>query len=1061
MLYHQVPVLAAHPVPTPAAQLTAMRPPTPSGESGAGKTETTKVILSHVLELCKAGRRTLETNLQSLNILLEAFGNAATALNDNSSRFGKYLALSFEKSGALHSVELTDYLLEKSRVVAHPATERNYHVFYYLLHGIQDANELARLRLRSTKEHAYLAASAKRLSPQFLSSCQTMWKQLDATFVQYGFDQDERRAVVDTLASILHLGDFQFEETGNDSCQIAASSSEQLALVADLLQIPSGELEGALTTSVTTTRGEQIQRRYNLSKARAVRDSLAKGLYGRLFGWIVTACNSILGTSAAPANTEAAPADAHTTSRLCLIGSLRWHTDIFGFEDFEKHNHLEQLCINVANEKLQAFFNTCVFQAELDEYEREGIDVAKVSFLDNQLTLDLCLGKTRSIAAILKEESRMPRATDATLMNKLRDLSTHPSNAFRPPRSDRDLSFRLVHFAGEVMYTVEGLLARNRDDLPAAAIDCMRSSHSDFQQALFASSRLSSGAFDVSTKRRQSRRRFNLTAVNSVYNGFQDSLQQLVTTLGNASATFVRCIKPNGKKKPKSIDTALVRQQLRSAGVMETVRIRKEGFAHRLLFETFVRKFKLLTTPLGEAPDATSLACQAILAKANIVDAQMGRTKDRLQLCLQAYAAARRFLRGYIQRRRYRALLEGKRQQMECVALFIANCERASTQAAARNRGLLTIDEQFSASRRTAWLQQSAAALSGGLAESEDDEDGEDEPVTTDPSTQVVKIQLADGGHVFERQERLSVRVGPLPAHWEKVVDEATGRVYFRNHETRETTWVDPRSAAVRKLNASDTEGDELPYGWDQAQTAKGEYYYIDHNTGTTHWLHPRLLLDKKREQYEELQKQKADVVAQHRQIIVEFRQKKLRLEQQRETAFDEDNADQLAARVREIDHVIDREFTNMNEALDEQHRLKAEISALTTQFQKQRYEAEHGVGSFAPGDTHDLYAVERAAELPEELDLDLRVRLQRKSTIHRFENQEESREYTDTLRRRYAPLFGNACVQPCFDIAAEALTVSILTLTHTLARSFLRRLGLGSRKHRGQKKKKKQKEKK
>ena len=369
-----------------------------SGESGAGKTESAKLLIQHIIKLCHVGDvgADLERRIIEVNPVLEAFGNAQTLMNHNSSRFGKYTELKFNAKGGVAGAQISQYLLEKSRVVSQARGENNFHVFYYMF-----ASPQARaLGLSDIKAFPYTAACAQ-MPPDNAG----MYRELVRALTEVGFSDQEQTLVHEVIAGVLHLSNVSFDAVYSDSDPAQISSPQDtLPTIARCLGVAVKDLTDALLFSITMTRGETIKRPYSCDKAYDGRDALAKALYGRLFAWLVRQINGLL-----------APGYAQQQAReqMWEIGIL----DIFGFEHFET-NGFEQMCINVANEQLQNFFNQHIFKYELEEYKREGIDACNISFVDNQPLLDLFLKTPVGMLSLLDEESNFPRATDESLVAK-------------------------------------------------------------------------------------------------------------------------------------------------------------------------------------------------------------------------------------------------------------------------------------------------------------------------------------------------------------------------------------------------------------------------------------------------------------------------------------------------------------------------------------------------------------------------------------------------------------------------------------------------------------------
>ncbi|EGD77364.1 myosin X [Salpingoeca rosetta] len=637
-----------------------------SGESGAGKTETTKHIITHVMEVCKAGKTILETNILRLNPLLEAFGNAQTVMNDNSSRFGKYINLNFDRTGSVLGAELTTYLLEKSRVTHLQDNESNFHIFYYVLEGMSEENRSQR-HLKPVSQHAYVRNTSKSAHNKKRNMEQHFNQLLDMMF-NFGFDATEIDALFDVISAILHIGDIAFTPAPNDGASVSSSSSPSLQHAAELTGLDEQQLQSILTTAVTTTRGEHIVRLHDPTAAADARDSIAKSLYSRCFAWLISSLNDTLACDASVSHLKA-----------CSMGVL----DIFGFEQFEE-NSLEQLCINITNEHLQRFFNQHIFEMEVEAYKQEGIDGSEFSYPDNQDIIFLCAGKG-GILSLLNEKSRFPQGSDNAFVNKCGEqLKQHRSNAFTPARSSRDLKFTVNHFAGQVTYSCEGFLEKNKDKLADSVVPTLLQSRSEFLVALYTAQRDMASGFKVQSKRRQSKQSANLATLSSF---FLKSLDELMSALNRTMPHFVRCIKPNTDKKPHAFNSKAVSKQLKYAGVLETVRIRQAGYAVRMSFEEFCKHYRIIFCKAHEQPNTDAETAQRILTLAGLKNYRIGTSKvflkynhiDELQLAMRKHAEALRFVRkvckGFIARVRYRAILAAKRETLDAVAALLTACE--------------------------------------------------------------------------------------------------------------------------------------------------------------------------------------------------------------------------------------------------------------------------------------------------------------------------------------------------------------------------------------------------
>ncbi|XP_054293791.1 unconventional myosin-VIIa isoform X2 [Pongo pygmaeus] len=569
-----------------------------SGESGAGKTESTKLILQFLAAI--SGQHSwIEQQVLEATPILEAFGNAKTIRNDNSSRFGKYIDIHFNKRGAIEGAKIEQYLLEKSRVCRQAPDERNYHVFYCMLEGMSE-DQKKKLGLGQASDYNYLAMGncitcEGRVDSQEYANIRSAMKVLM-------FTDTENWEISKLLAAILHLGNLQYEARtfeNLDACEVLFSPS--LATAASLLEVNPPDLMSCLTSRTLITRGETVSTPLSREQALDVRDAFVKGIYGRLFVWIVDKINAAI---------YKPPSQDVKNSRRS-IGLL----DIFGFENFAV-NSFEQLCINFANEHLQQFFVRHVFKLEQEEYDLESIDWLHIEFTDNQDALDMIANKPMNIISLIDEESKFPKGTDTTMLHKLN--SQHKLNAnYIPPKNNHETQFGINHFAGVVYYETQGFLEKNRDTLHGDSIQLVHSSRNKFIKQIFQAD----VAMGAETRKRSP----------TLSSQFKRSLELLMRTLGACQPFFVRCIKPNEFKKPMLFDRHLCVRQLRYSGMMETIRIRRAGYPIRYSFVEFVERYRVLLPGVkpaykqGDLRGTCQRMAEAVLGTHD--DWQIGNTK--------------------------------------------------------------------------------------------------------------------------------------------------------------------------------------------------------------------------------------------------------------------------------------------------------------------------------------------------------------------------------------------------------------------------------------------------
>ncbi|XP_077947216.1 myosin-IIIb isoform X3 [Gasterosteus aculeatus] len=654
-----------------------------SGESGAGKTESAHLIVQHLTFLGKANNRTLREKILQVNPLVEAFGNACTAINDNSSRFGKYLEMKFTPTGAVIGAKISEYLLEKSRVIKQATGEKNFHIFYYIYAGLYHQDKLRTYRLPSRTPPRYIDSQHCKVMHDIVSS-KLYAEQFDAIqecFRNIGFTEEEVNSVYRILSAILNTGNIEFASitSQHQTDKSEVPNSESLDNAASLLCIGPEELQEALTSQCVVTRGETIIRTNTVDKAADVRDAMSKALYGRLFSWIVNRINTLLQPDM---NICAAESGMN-------VGIL----DIFGFENFKK-NSFEQLCINIANEQIQFYFNQHIFALEQMEYQSEGVDASLVEYEDNRPILDMFLQKPMGLLSLMDEESRFPQATDQTLVDKFED-NLRCKYFWIPKRVE--LCFGIQHYAGKVMYNVNGFLEKNRDTLPADIVVVLRTSENKLLQQLFSSPLTKTGNLATSRARVTAASRSLPPRLGSgrskspkyllkmdtmemmrhpedttnmrrqtVASYFRYSLMDLLSKMVVGQPHFVRCIKPNDDRRALRFGKERVMVQLRYTGILETVNIRRQGFSHRIPFEEFVNRYYYLAFRAHQMPSTNKENVVAILERAKLEAWVLGKTKvflryyhvEQLNLLLREVIARvvviQAFTKGWLGARRYR-----------------------------------------------------------------------------------------------------------------------------------------------------------------------------------------------------------------------------------------------------------------------------------------------------------------------------------------------------------------------------------------------------------------------
>ncbi|XP_019705642.1 myosin-6 isoform X2 [Elaeis guineensis] len=577
-----------------------------SGESGAGKTESTKLLMRYLAYMggrAAAEGRTVEQQVLESNPVLEAFGNAKTVRNNNSSRFGKFVEIQFDQGGRISGAAIRTYLLERSRVCQISDPERNYHCFYMLCSAPPE--DIERYKLENPRTFHYLKQSncfeldGVDDSKEYLATRRAM----DVV----GISSDEQDAIFRVVAAILHLGNVEFSEGKETDSSVPKDEKSwfHLRTAAELFMCDVKALEDSLCKRIIVTRDESITKSLDPEAAALSRDALAKIVYSRLFDWIVNKINNSIGQ------------DPNSKS---LIGVL----DIYGFESF-KTNSFEQFCINLTNEKLQQHFNQHVFKMEQEEYTKEEINWSYIEFIDNQDVLDLIEKKPGGIIALLDEACMLPRSTHETFAQKLYQTFKNHQRFSKPKLARSDFTIR--HYAGDVTYQTQLFLDKNKDYVVAEHQSLLSASKCPFVSGLFPP------LSDDSSKS---------SKFSSIGSRFKQQLHALLETLNATEPHYIRCVKPNNLLKPAIFENINVLQQLRCGGVLEAIRISCAGYPTRRTFDEFVDRFGILGPEVLDGSCDEITATKRLLEKVNLKGYQIGKTKVFLRAGQMAELDARR-----------------------------------------------------------------------------------------------------------------------------------------------------------------------------------------------------------------------------------------------------------------------------------------------------------------------------------------------------------------------------------------------------------------------------------
>lgn len=564
-----------------------------SGESGAGKTVSAKYIMryfasveeeissnmgntQHQVEMSETEEKILATNP-----IMEAFGNAKTTRNDNSSRFGKYLEILFDDHTSIIGAKIRTYLLERSRLVYQPLNERNYHIFYQILSGLPQELKDS-LKLTKPEDYFYMNQGGETSIPG-VDDAKEYQITVDALNL-VGIDQEMQDGIFKILAALLHIGNIEVKKGRTDAT--LSSDEPNLITACELLNIDPFNFAKWITKKQITTRAEKIVSNLNYNQAIVSRDSVAKFIYSALFDWLVAKINTVL------CNPEVAD------QVKSFIGVL----DIYGFEHFEK-NSFEQFCINYANEKLQQEFNQHVFKLEQEEYIKEEIEWSFIEFNDNQPCIDLIENKL-GILSLLDEESRLPAGSDESWIQKLyQTLDKPPTNkVFSKPRFGQT-KFVVSHYAHDVAYDIDGFIEKNRDTVSDGHLEVLKSTKNPTLQMIIETMEEAAEKVEEAKKEQAvtaNKKPGPMRATNrkpTLGSMFKLSLIDLMTTINSTNVHYIRCIKPNNEKEAWKFDNQMVLSQLRACGVLETIRISCAGFPSRWTFNEFILRYYILLSP--------------------------------------------------------------------------------------------------------------------------------------------------------------------------------------------------------------------------------------------------------------------------------------------------------------------------------------------------------------------------------------------------------------------------------------------------------------------------------
>ncbi|NXH62943.1 MYO19 protein, partial [Rhabdornis inornatus] len=547
-----------------------------SGESGAGKTWTSRCLMKFYASVAASvispeGNETverIEKRVLDSNPVMEAFGNACTLRNTNSSRFGKYIQLQLDRFHHLTGASIQTFLLEKTRVAYQAPNERNFHIFYQITKGAT-AEERLEWNLPEGAEYRWLPNAERNLD-------EDCFEVTRGAMFHLGIGHTTQSNIFKVLSALLHLGNVQFSNPVDESqpCELEDKTKEFVKTTADLLQIPVEELLESLRIRKITAGKQQQMFKKPCSRAECEtrRDCLAKVIYARLFEWLVLVINENIYTD--------------PSVWTSFIGLL----DVYGFEAFPENN-LEQLCINYANEKLQQHFVAHYLKAQQEEYAAEGLQWSFINYQDNQNCLDLIEGNPLSIFSLLNEECRLNRPSNSDLFQTRIEKALSSNQCLSRDKFSKKPNFIISHYAGKVCYQLAAMVEKNKDAVPPELVHILQNSKDPLLQKLF----------PVTEKNQNNTKTQNRAAVVTVVSKFKSSLEHLMEILSRTTPHYIRCIKPNADCMAMTFRTEEVLSQLQACGIVEAITISAAGFPVRIPFQSFTERYELLRKSWGSS----------------------------------------------------------------------------------------------------------------------------------------------------------------------------------------------------------------------------------------------------------------------------------------------------------------------------------------------------------------------------------------------------------------------------------------------------------------------------
>merc|ERR1719450_548179 len=545
-----------------------------TGESGAGKTENTKKVISYLAQVAASGKKTgkkvsLEDQIVATNPILESYGHAKTSRNDNSSRFGKFIRIHFNAAGKLAGCDIDSYLLEKSRITQQQEVERSYHIFYQLLQPFVPTMKAKCLLTDDIYDYEYVSQGKTTVAS--IDDNEEL-EMTDSAFDIIGFSEEEKWECYKLTAGVMASGQVKFVQKGrDDQAEIGDKDWDFPGKVAELFGVEKFELFKSFCKPKIKVGTEWVTKGQSCEQATNGVGGIARAIFDRIFKWLIIKCNdTLIDKSMKKAN-------------FCAV------LDIAGFEMFD-YNGFEQLSINFVNEKLQQFFNNHMFVVEQELYQAEGLDVEMVDFGMDLAACIIMFEKPMGIWAIIEEESNFPKATDKSLEDKLKSshLGKSPTFAKAQSKTDKNAHFAIIHYAGTVSYNVTGWLEKNKDPVNDTVVDVLKRGSCELMKTIWADHPGQSAPPDEGKKKKK---KGGGKTVSSVY---LVQLADLMNTLNITEPHFIRCIVPNTHKKPLETETPLIMHQLKCNGVLEGIRVCMLGFPNRIRYADYKMRYMIL-----------------------------------------------------------------------------------------------------------------------------------------------------------------------------------------------------------------------------------------------------------------------------------------------------------------------------------------------------------------------------------------------------------------------------------------------------------------------------------